>query len=124
MPNTLTLATPIAIPNLTRVRIDKLLDVDESAGALRLRLSVEGPGGRVYGSPFVQVTNGSAQGVRAKPSPSTFDDYVETFTRTAADDAAIATAFDSCLAAYKGGGRNGLLSQLQTLGLLPAGTVS
>lgn len=120
MPNTLTLTTPIAIPNLRFVRTDRVLDVDEDAARMKVRLSVQGTGGRVYASPILEIANGQAQGIRATATPTGFGDVVEVFTTTTG----VATAFDDVLAAYKANGRTGLLTALLALGLVPAGAVS
>ena len=121
MPNTLTLTTPINVPNIRTVRVDRVREIDEAASVLRVRLSIEGLAGKVYLVPELTVANGQAMGVRATVSPVGFTDVVEVFT---VSDASVATAFDTVLAAYKASGRTGVLTAMQGLGLLPAGGIA
>jgi hypothetical protein len=124
-----TLTTPITVPNLTRARLSRP-DIDEDASVLTLRAEVGGAGGRIYGVYTLTIANGQAQGVRATAAPAGWGDVVQVFTRTTADLPGIATAYTDAVSAFLAGGGalaarlRALETYLQSVGLLPAGSVS
>lgn len=116
----LTLTTPIAVPNVRFVDcVDRITD-DPDTGELFVTLELRQAGNILVARVQCRITNGQADGIRAKVAPAGPADWAEVFSTSAG----VSTAYTTCKAQYQSGGRTGLLTQMQTLGLLPAGVVA
>lgn len=119
----LSLTTPIAIPNLQKIRLYRPAD-DNDNNVMTFAADVQGPSSRVYATLLVTVRNGECQGVRATVTPVGYTDYAQAFTAT------VATGYTDVSAAFYGaaGGVAAKLRAAETAlvaaGLLPAGTVA
>lgn len=122
----ITLATPIAIPNLTKCRI-VWAHIDGDLGLLQAQVEVgtAAAGGKVYATFLLEARDGgTSNGVRAKSPPTSYADFVEGFSTTL-----LPTGFTDGAAAYRSGashaaGIRALETWAQGVGLLPAGTVT
>ncbi len=119
----LTLTTPIAVPNVTKVHVDSVaLDSNTNTGTVVC--SAQCAGAIPYGGPVVlTVKDGQSQGLRVTASPLGILDRLEVFTTTTA------TGFTDLVTAYSAGGGVGAKnkaaeSALLAAGLLPAGAVA
>ncbi len=119
----LTLTTPVTIPNITKLRVNSPV-FDDDNSLLTVRVDVQIAGALVVKSLACVIGNGSAQGVRANPSPLNVDDRVQVFTQSQP------TGYTDAVAAYNaaGGGVSAKCKAIETymlgVGLLPAGTVA
>jgi len=118
----ITLTTPTNIPNINRLRVNKVL-IDQDASIAYINVVATQIGGNIYGTYQLQVVNGSSQGLRANGAPTGPNDALQLFTLTTA------TGFTDMVSAYNGNGSLATKNQaVETAciadGLLPAGTVS
>jgi hypothetical protein len=120
MPARLTFTTPIGVPNIRYVDSVGRITVDPDAGELQVPLAVSLQGGLPYFTATVTIKNGTAEGIRAKASPTGAGDCAEVFSTSSG----VATAFNDCRDAFNTGGRAALLTAMKAAGLLPAGAVT
>lgn len=118
----LTLTTPVAIPNLARVRCRRP-QFDDDANEIRVAVEAVTLSGILYSTYSCVLRNGTCQGVRATVAPVGFTDRLETFTTT------VVAAYTDARVAFMGAsGPGAQLRALETYmrdqGLLPAGTVA
>lgn len=117
----LNLTSNIQVPNITKMQVTQVHD-DEQNSILRFLVIVQGNSHRVYNTYHCEITNGNCIGARAKANPNALTDVVENF------DLELPTGYTDCQAqmtANSGTGRaKNIESYMQSVGLLPAGTVN
>ena len=120
------LTAPLTVANVTRIRGSAPTLFDEQ-GFARITVTVLSPGATPLAQVFeIAATNGSCTGIRKNPTPSGWNDLIQTFQLTSA------TAYDQVEAAYRGAGSKAVgiravEAKLLELGIIDAslaGTVS
>lgn len=128
MPNKLTFAEPVVLPELKHLRVTQAREVNDTTKRIvfDLQLYTEGEGGdeTVYPTPLTVVaTNGPCTRIVWKPVSNVVDLFTAE-TITPEDNPALEQAFNIVMMAYATTGPTGVLDKLQELGLIPAGTAS
>lgn len=126
----LTLTTAIPVPNVKFFDcVQKVVDDPDAThpeiggnptGELTVTFEIRQQGNVLVSTLQCRIVNTQAEGLRAKSAPTGPADWAEVFSTTSG----VATAYTSCKASFGSGGRAGLVTQMQTLGLLPAGVIS
>lgn len=103
MPNTLTFTTAIAVAQVKVAKVYRLSEVDDAAKRLVVEVLMMGLSGILFPpSPWrLAITNGSADALVAHPAPAKTTDSVVSVSLTGAG---VATAYDTALAGFVGGG--------------------
>lgn len=124
MANTLTLTSNISIPNVARMKIGRVAEIDEDLGRMVVEVIVGSVGFNTIfpnGNPLrLEITDGGCDGLAAHPTPGATTDAVLSVRLRGAG---VATAFTVCLAAYRAAGadkRGNLMSAMQGI----SGTVT
>lgn len=115
MANTLTLTTPVNIPNIRVARVARITEVDEDNARMVVEVQLTGAGGVISPpNPWrLEITNGGVDGLAAHPAPGFTTDAVIAIRLTGAG---VATAFTATLTAYHAAGadkRGNVLTALQ-----------
>src|SRR3954469_7009481 len=117
MANTLSLTTNITIPNVTRMKIGRVTELDEDAKRMVVEMTAGGAGfSTVFpnANPLrLEITNGGCDGLAAHPAPGITTDAV---ISVRLGGAGVAAAFDTCLTAYRAAGadkRGNLITAMQ-----------
>jgi hypothetical protein len=143
MPNTLTITSAIAIPNVKRAQILGTVGIDEGASVMSVPVQLQGVGGTpIFDTPFVlQIGNGFADALVANAAAVS---HLGSVVSVRLGGSGVAAAFTTALAAYHSAGadkRGNLLTALlgitgtvqagapaalvgTTQPILPAGAVS
>ena len=139
MPNLLTLTASIAVAQVKVMRVVRVTELDTAAARLVVEVVASGLTGIIFPPVFrLEVTNGGADALAAHPAPAF---TTESAISCRIGGAGVATAFDTVLAAFVGGGADkfgAVLTALkgisglvaggplngQTVSILPAGAVT
>jgi hypothetical protein len=122
MANNWNFTAPITTPNIQKVKITRVSELDEDAKRMVLELQVIGGTGVIFPpNPWrLEVTNGAMDGLAAHPAPALGSEIVISIRL---GGAGVATAFDTLLTAYRAAGgdkRGNLLTAMAAI----SGTVA
>lgn len=128
MPNKLTLTAPLALPEMTFIRVTQAREVNDTTKRIVFDLQLysgDDPATEVVypNALTVVATNGPCTKITWKPV-SNIVDLFSSEEITPDDNPDLEHAFDLVMGAYATTGPTGVLNQLQELGLVPAGTAS
>lgn len=131
MGNTLTLTTPIDLPALVSMRVNRATEIDDTKNTVIIEFEVLGEDGAVFDiKPRLAVTNDRCDTLAVNPHPQSIADILQFGSVTPADHPEVTQAFNQVLGAFiaaKAQGQdsnNAILAKCAELGLLPEGAVS